>query len=100
MSMRREEAIEILSDWNLCHHNPSKEAAEAVISAFDPLEIISALRGPTREMVERVWLKEPYTRLETWNREDGATVYSQKTPVWPAGVKLQSGIFATTAVQR
>ena len=54
MSMTREEAKQILSDWDLCHYTPSKEAAEAVISAIDPLEIISALRGPTREMVERM----------------------------------------------
>lgn len=54
MSMTREEAKQILSDWNLCHYTPSKEAAEAVISAIDPLEIISALRGPTREMVEKM----------------------------------------------
>ena len=54
MNMTQEEAKQILSDWNLCHYTPSKEAAEAVISAIDPLEIISALRGPTREMVERM----------------------------------------------
>ena len=47
MSMTREEANEILSDWALCHYTPSKEAAEAVISALDPLDIITALRGPT-----------------------------------------------------
>ena len=52
--MTREEAKQILSDWNLCHYTPSKEAAEAVISAIDPLEIISALHSPTREMVERM----------------------------------------------
>ena len=44
MKMTREEANEILEDWNLCHYTPSREAAEAVISALDPLEIISALR--------------------------------------------------------
>ena len=53
--MTREEANEILEDWNLCHYTPSREAAEAVISALDPLEIISALRPVSREQVERVW---------------------------------------------
>ena len=53
--MTREEAKEILSDFNLCHYTPSREAAEAVISALDPLEIISALRPVSREQVERVW---------------------------------------------
>ena len=54
MSMTREEAKEILSDWNLCHYTPSREAADAVISALDPLEIISALRPVSREQVEKV----------------------------------------------
>ena len=55
MKMTREEANEILEDWNLCHYTPSREAAEAVISALDPLEIISALRLVSREQVEKVW---------------------------------------------
>ena len=54
MSMTQEKAKEILSDWDLCHYTPSKETAEVIISAIDPLEIISALRGPTREQVERM----------------------------------------------
>lgn len=54
MKMTREEANEILEDWNLCHYTPSREAAEAVISALDPLEIISALRLVSREQVERM----------------------------------------------
>ena len=49
--MTREEANEILEDWNLCHYTPSREAAEAVISAVDPLEIISALRPVSREQL-------------------------------------------------
>ena len=53
--MTREEAKEILENWNLCHYTPSREAAEAVISALDPLEIISALRPDSREQVEKVW---------------------------------------------
>lgn len=52
--MTREEANEILEDWNLCHYTPSREAAEAVISALDPLEIISALRPVSREQVEGI----------------------------------------------
>lgn len=57
MKMTREEANEILEDWNLCHYTPSREAAEAVISALDPLEIISALRPVSREMVKKAeWI--------------------------------------------
>lgn len=53
--MTREEANEILEDWNLCHYTPSREAAEAVISALDPLEIISALCPVSREQLERMF---------------------------------------------
>ena len=53
--MTREEANEILENWNLCHYTPSREAAEAVISALDPLEIITALRPVSREQVEKVF---------------------------------------------
>ena len=49
--MTREKAKEILSDLNLCHYTPSREAAEAIISALDPLEIISALRPLSREQL-------------------------------------------------
>ena len=52
--MTREEANEILETWNLCHYTPSREAAEVIISALDPLEVISALRPVSREQVEKV----------------------------------------------
>ena len=55
MSMTREEAIEILENWKICHYTPSREAAEVIISALDPLEIITALRPVSREQVEKVW---------------------------------------------
>ena len=56
--MTREEAKEILENWNLCHYTPSREAAEMVISALDPLEIIFALRPVSRKQVEKVWRGE------------------------------------------
>ena len=72
--MTREEAKEILSDFNLCHYTPSREAAEAVISALDPLEIISALRPVSREQVEKMrgeWIK-PH-----WKNSTSCAVCSQ-----------------------
>ena len=63
MSMTREEAKEILENWNLCHYTPSREAAEMVISALDPLEIISALRPVSRKQVEKVWEKCQHSRV-------------------------------------
>ena len=52
--MTREEAIEILENWKICHYTPSREAAEVIISALDPLEIITALRPVSREQVEQM----------------------------------------------
>ena len=56
--MTREEAKEILENWKICHYTPSREAAEVIISALDPLEVISALRPVSREQVEKVWRGE------------------------------------------
>ena len=53
--MTREEANEILETWNLCHYTPSREAAEVIISALDPLEVISALRPVSREQIAKIW---------------------------------------------
>lgn len=72
--MTREKAKEILSDLNLCHYTPSREAAEAIISALDPLEIISALRPVSREQVEKMrgeWIK-PH-----WKNSTSCAVCSQ-----------------------
>ena len=66
--MTREEAKEILENWKICHYTPSREAAEAVISALDPLEIITALRPVSREQVEKVWKGE----WEWYDEEVGA----------------------------
>ena len=63
--MTREEANEILEDWNLCHYTPSREAAEAVISALDPLEIISVLRSVSREQVEKVFPGCSYCKTDS-----------------------------------
>ena len=54
---------------------------------------LAALRGPTREMVERAWFREPYTRMETWEREDGATVYSAKNTCMSCGQETPIGNF-------
>lgn len=67
--MTREEANEILSDWALCHYTPSKEAAEAVISALDPLDIITALRGPTLTPQNELLTCEGCAELGKWENE-------------------------------
>ena len=68
--MTPEEAKEILENWNLCHYTPSREAAEMVISALDPLEIISALRPVSRKQVEQMrgeWIvkHDKYNKITT-----------------------------------
>ena len=86
MSMTREEANEILEDWNLCHYTPSREAAEAVISALDPLEIISALRPVSREMVERIrgeWIEYEHPHIICCTRCDYGTGPKEKTRFCP-----------------
>ena len=104
--MTREEAIVILKESKqqneIMRDNPSTfweshkmddgvKNSEKRISALDLA--LAALRGPTREMVERVWLKEPYTRLGAWNRDDGATVYSAKNTCMSCGCETPIGNF-------
>lgn len=86
--MTREEAIKHITKWIYATSDlPPKQVAQA----FDIA--LAALRGPTREMVERVWFQEPYTRLETWEREDGATVYSAKNTCMSCGQETPIGNF-------
>lgn len=93
MSMTREEAKEILENWKICHYTPSREAAEVIISALDPLEIITALRPVSREQVERIWFREPYTRLETKCGENGDIVYSAVNTCMACGHETPIGNF-------
>ena len=69
--MTREEAIEILSDEEL------SRLIEEFHGAKEALDLaLSALRPVSREQVERIWFREPYTRLETKYGENGGIVYS------------------------
>ena len=87
--MTREEAISIIER---VRHTESKwPGTEDTLEAIDLA--LAALRGPTREMVERVWFKEPYTRLGAWNRDDGATVYSAKNTCMSCGCETPIGNF-------
>ena len=96
--MMREKAIEILRKrQRYCkviaeHANETVKADE--LREIESLDLaLTALRGPTREMVERVWFREPYTRLETWDREDGATVYSARNTCMSCGQETPIGNF-------
>ena len=92
--MTREEALESyekLYDYMV----GDNDAVKLEYGEFMELShyIRAALRGPTREMVERVWFKEPYTRLGAWNRDDGATVYSAKNTCMSCGCETPIGNF-------
>ena len=54
---------------------------------------LSALRGPTRSMVERVWFREPYTRLETRSTPEGNRQYIAENTCMACGSKTPIGHF-------
>ena len=90
MNMTREEAIARILDHMEAHrmgvypHIKIKEALDLAITA---------LRDPTREMVERIWFREPYTRLETRQGEDGSIVYSAANTCMACGHETPIGNF-------
>ena len=83
--MERGSAYKYLYQVYLTTKNDSYREALSVL--------LTALRPVSREQEERMWLKEPYTRVETWNREDGATVYSAKNTCIACGQETPIGNF-------
>ena len=100
--MKREEAsarIKYLRDQyrrQITEYQKQRELipVDATIPYIWALDVaLTALSGPTREIVEKVWFREPYTRLETWDREDGATVYSARNTCMTCGQETPIGNF-------
>lgn len=91
MSMTWEETSKILMDMLpgpiVPPVYPGSQKQEAIRAA------LIALRGPTREMVERIWFREPYTRLETRQGEDGSIVYSAANTCMACGHETPIGNF-------
>ena len=54
---------------------------------------LSALRPVSREQVERIWFREPYTRLETKCGENGDIVYSAVNTCMACGHETPIGNF-------
>lgn len=54
---------------------------------------ISALRPVRREQVERIWFREPYSRLETRQGDDGSIVYSAVNTCMACGHETPIGNF-------
>ena len=98
--MTREEAIERLSEqYNLCKGiyecsaNPQKSYPE-VPKFMEALGMaLTALRPVSREQVERIWFREPYTRLETRQGDDGSIVYSAVNTCMACGHETPIGNF-------
>lgn len=92
--MTRKEAIEelerLLRHWDLIDegiYDLSEHDKDAVEIA------LYALRPVSREMVERIWFREPYTRLETKCGENGGVVYSAVNTCMACGHETPIGNF-------
>ena len=89
--MTREEASKILRDMlpgpiiPPVHLGSQKQEAIQVA--------LSALRPVSREQVERMWFREPYTRLETKCGENGDIVYSAVNTCMACGHETPIGNF-------
>ena len=89
--MTREEASKILRDMlpgpiiPPVHLGSQKQEAIQVA--------LSALRPVSREQVERMWFREPYTRLETKCGENGDVVYSAVNTCMACGHETPIGNF-------
>ena len=54
---------------------------------------LTALRAVRREQVERIWFREPYSRLETRQGDDGSIVYSAVNTCIACGHETPIGNF-------
>ena len=54
---------------------------------------LTALRPVSREQVERIWFREPYSRLETRQGDDGSIVYSAVNTCMACGHETPIGNF-------
>ena len=106
MSMTREEVIATLEESKrqnkIMIDNPttfwaSHQMADGVKNAKRRIEALdhalSALRPVSREQVERIWLREPYSRLETRQGDDGSIVYSAVNTCMACGHETPIGNF-------
>ena len=101
---REEKVFDILAKWEFFFGQRAgrelwgdkpKEVQDQDIADFNrDIEIVrSALRPVSREQVERIWFREPYTRLETRYGEDGGMVYSAVNTCMACGHETPIGNF-------
>ena len=96
MSMTREEAIKLLKQYQ--GYDPMFPDGETLKHAFDLTDetvdtLLTALRPVSREQVERIWFREPYSRLETRQGDDGSIVYSAVNTCMACGHETPIGNF-------
>ena len=95
--MTREEAIEIFEQkgwWIAQKETFTSKQAEEIIKLNDAVNFaLSALRPVSRERVERIWFREPYSRLETRQGDDGSIVYSAVNTCMACGHETPIGNF-------
>ena len=98
--MTREEAIALLNEqYETCKriYDCSADQRKSYPNVPQFMEALgmalSALRPVSREQVERIWFREPYTRLETKCGENGDIVYSAVNTCMACGHETPIGNF-------
>ena len=92
--MTWEEAIELLcyGDWlNVISEHIGKQDTERIAKAM--CIVGKALHPVSRERVERIWFREPYSRLETRQGDNGSIVYSAVNTCMACGHETPIGNF-------
>ncbi len=94
--MTLEEAIKLLKQYQ--GYDPMFPDGETLKHAFDLTDetvdtLLAALRPVSRERVERIWFREPYSCLETRYGDDGGIVYSAVNTCMACGHETPIGNF-------
>ena len=98
--MTREEAIALLNEqYETCKriYDCSADQRKSYPNVPQFMEALgmslSALSPVSREQVERIWFREPYSRLETRQGDDGSIVYSAVNTCMACGHETPIGNF-------
>ena len=88
---------EIIKEYEAAVAAHAVAAAAEIRGAEKPYELfkagLDALRPVSREQVERIWFREPYSRLETRQGDDGSIVYSAVNTCMACGHETPIGNF-------
>lgn len=101
---REEKVFDILDKWEfflgqragreLWAGKPKAVQDQDIADFNRDMKIVrAALRPVSRDQVERIWFREPYTRLETRQGDDGSIVYSAVNTCMACGSETPIGNF-------